>query len=251
MTLARLFWPFMVVAYYFAWFWFIGGGLLINVLCLPLLFVPWRRRVAPIARGLLRVLFGAWALWMSWTGVLRVRWIGFDRKLEPGAIIIANHPTLVDAPVLMTRLPDAVCILKQALMSNPAMGTAAKLAGFIPAKSGIDLLHDVLDQLKSGCSLLIFPEGTRTSPGELIGPLKPGFALIASRSQAAVYMAVIRSTPGLVPKGRAWWRPPTVLPGGMTIRLQRVWPAGEIPPAAVLTQEVQREFLESLQASSS
>ena len=58
----------------------------------------------------------------------------------------------------------------------------------------------------TGNSLLVFPEGTRTVPGRKLNPLKPGFALIASRARAPVRVIIVRSPPDLVPKGWSWWR---------------------------------------------
>jgi 1-acyl-sn-glycerol-3-phosphate acyltransferase len=157
-----------------------------------------------------------------------------------GTVFIANHPTLIDAPLLFARLPaDTVCIFKPALMRNPAIGPAAIVGGHASGAGGIDLVRDLAERIAGGLSLLIFPEGTRTDAGAVLNPLKPGFALIANRAGAAVRLVRIRSSRGLVPRGRAWWKPPAVLPATLEFALDREWPHDPQKPAAALTAEIE------------
>ncbi|MDR0351822.1 MAG: 1-acyl-sn-glycerol-3-phosphate acyltransferase [Opitutaceae bacterium] len=159
---------------------------------------------------------------------------------RPGTVFIANHPTLIDAPLLLARLPaDTVCIFKPALMRNPAIGPAAIVGGHASGTGGIDLVRDLAGRIAGGLSLLIFPEGTRTDAGAALNPLKPGFALIANRAGAPVRLVRIRSSRGLVPRGRAWWKPPAMLPATLEFALDREWPHDPRKPAAALTAEIE------------
>ena len=236
--------------YYASWAVFGGVGVLLNLASLPFLLLPRCETGGARMRRVIRWLFDFWLRWMHATGVVRVTWHGFDRPLQPGAVFIANHPTLVDATFILARLPDAICIFKPALMRNPAIGPAAYLGGYVSGVPGVDLVREVAAKIAAGQSLLVFPEGTRTERGAALNPLRPGFALIASRAQAPVQLLRVVSSPGFVPKGRAWWRPPSVLPASVAITLDRRWEHDPLRSPAELTEEVQRHLLAQLPVTS-
>lgn len=233
MRALRRFW--FVVIYYLSWAVFGAVGLALNLGCLMLMLAPRssRPRLAPRVRDAIRHLFNLWLKWTHFTRAMPVRWHGFHAPLSRGTVYIANHPSLLDATVLLARLPNAVCIFKPALMRNPAIGPAAIMAGYAAGQSGVDLVREVAGKIQDGQSLLIFPEGTRTTPGTVLGELRPGFALIASRAQAPVQLILIRGSAGLVPRGRRWWKPPTQLPASMDLTLDRRW---EYDPLRTTTQ---------------
>ena len=52
---------------------------------------------------------------------------GLD-ELAPGSLIVANHPTLIDAFFFLGRVPGAVPIAKRALLGNPCVAPAIRLA---------------------------------------------------------------------------------------------------------------------------
>jgi 1-acyl-sn-glycerol-3-phosphate acyltransferase len=198
-------------------------------------------------RSAIQRLFRAWLAWLHATGVIRVEWKGFGQTpLAPGTIYIANHPTIIDATVILAVLPDAVCIFKPALMHNPAVGPAAIMAGYVKGDSGLDLIKAAASKVAAGQSLLVFPEGTRTASGTVLGSMKPGFALIADRARAPVRLMVIRSTSGLGTRGRPLWPAPSILPATIEIELDQEWPYVAGRSAAGLTQSVERRICEVL-----
>jgi 1-acyl-sn-glycerol-3-phosphate acyltransferase len=185
--------------------------------------------------------------WLHATGVIAVEWVGFDEgALQPGTVYIANHPTIVDAPLVLARLPDAICIFKPALMSNPAVGPAAAMAGYVRGDTGLDLIKAVADKVEQGQSLLIFPEGTRTAEGTTLGRMKPGFALIADRAKAPVRLMVLSASAGLGARGRPWWPAPAILPGAIRISLDRTWPYEPGRSATELARAVEARVCEAL-----
>ena len=246
---ARLVQAALLVGMYVSWVLFGIFGLALNVGCLPLLLLPRRPGISRRVRTVIRWLFDFWLRWFHASGVIRVTWRGFDAPLAAGTVYVANHPTLLDATFLLARLPDAICIFKPSLRRNPATGPAAIVAGYVDGDSGIDLIRDAAERVAAGCSLLVFPEGTRTQPGTVLGPLKPGFALVASRARAPVQLIVIRASSDLVPRGRPWWRPPAALPFRLELTLDRRWEYDPGRPTAVLTAEVGRRLSEVLAAS--
>jgi 1-acyl-sn-glycerol-3-phosphate acyltransferase len=239
-----------VGVYYVSWLAFAVVGLGLNLVCAPLLLLPRRRERGAGVRRTIRWLFDLWQRWFHACGVVRIVWHGFDAPLARGTIYIANHPTLVDATLLLARLPDAICIFKPALMRNPAIGPAALMGGYVAGEKGVDLVHEVADRIAAGQSLLIFPEGTRTETGATLNPLKPGFALIAARAHAPVQLITVRASPDLVPRGRPWWRPPSVLPGRLEFTLDRRWDYDAARSALELTDEVEQHLRAVLSAMS-
>jgi 1-acyl-sn-glycerol-3-phosphate acyltransferase len=219
--LARVYY---LCAYWISWAFFGAGGLALNGVCAVLLLLPGRERRAPLVRETIRRLFGCWVGWLGAAGLVHVTWSGRgDGPLPRRTVYVANHPGLMDATFLLARIPDAICIFKPSLIRNPFLGSAAVLAGYSPGDSGVDLVRTLAQKAASGCSVLIFPEGTRTDHGFVLNPLKPGFAIIARRAAVPVQILAIRSDRELLPRGRSWWSVPR-LPVRIEVRVDQVLP---------------------------
>jgi len=230
------------IGYYLSWVWFGLGGLFLNIGCVPLLLLPDRERFGPACRRVTRWMFNFWLRWFHASDVVRVTWHGFDRPLPTGTVYAASHPCLLDAPFLLARLPDTVCIMKPKLLDNPCIGPTARMCGYVSAgDNSIDLIRNSVARIQAGQSLLIFPEGTRTEPGAALNPLKPGFALIAARAGCPVQLIRIRSGRKLTRKGNRWWRVPP-LPGWVEITLDEFIPADQIGDPLVFTERVAARF---------
>jgi 1-acyl-sn-glycerol-3-phosphate acyltransferase len=196
-------------AYWLSWFFFGAVGLGLNAVCAALLLAPGRERRAPAIREAIRRAFASWVAWLGTARLVTVTWSGLENAALPRpAVYVANHPGLVDATLVLGRLPDAICIFKPALGRNPFLAPAAIMAGYVSVGAGVDLVRNLAHKVRAGSNLLIFPEGTRTDEGALINALKPGFAIIARRAGAPIQILVIRSDRGLLPRGRPWWRVP-------------------------------------------
>jgi 1-acyl-sn-glycerol-3-phosphate acyltransferase len=152
-------------------------------------------------------------------------------------VYVVNHPSLVDALFLLARLPDTVCIFNPVLLRNPVVGPAALLCGYVAGDAGVDGIRRAAERVSTGCSLLIFPEGTRTAPGADLNPLRPGFALIARRARAPLQLVHVRSSPLMARKNHPWWKIPP-LPGRFEFTLGERIPANPDTPAAALTARV-------------
>jgi 1-acyl-sn-glycerol-3-phosphate acyltransferase len=227
--------------YYLSWIWFGLGGLLLNFGCVLVLPFARSRRVNAAVRVVIRSLLRLWLWWCHSTWALRVHWRGFDgAHLKAGTVYIANHPSLIDAPVLLARLPDTLCVFKPELLRNPFIGPAAIAAGFASGGDGIDAIRHAAAGVLTGAALLIFPEGTRTSPGARLNPLKPGFAVIAKRGAAPIRLIHIRTSPRLTPRGRAWWKLPA-LPASIELTLgEEIAATSVLTPAEIAAQVAQQ-----------
>jgi 1-acyl-sn-glycerol-3-phosphate acyltransferase len=210
---------YFVVSFFFSWVVFGGVGLALNLICAPLLLVPGRSRLEGAVRRVIRWLFGAWCQWLHAMRLVFVTWNGFTPEALAGpAVYVSNHPGLIDATLLLSRLPNAICIFKPALIRNPAIGPAAIMAGYAAGTSGVDLIRDVAERVAAGRSLLVFPEGRRTPRDQTLGAIKPGFALIASRAHVPIRVIAIRAPRDLLPRGHCLWHPP-IFPARVEITL--------------------------------
>ncbi|MDD2769436.1 MAG: lysophospholipid acyltransferase family protein [Methylococcus sp.] len=113
------------------------------------------------------------------------------RKDTP-LLLVANHPSLLDAVIVASRLPDLLCIMKANLNDNIFLGAGARLARYIRNDSGHGMIKAAVAELRKGGQLLIFPEGTRTS--ELpVNRFKGGAALIARHAGVPVQTLIVET----------------------------------------------------------
>lgn len=168
-----------------------------------------------------------------------------DRLKAAGPLIlVANHPSLLDAVMIISRLPDAVCIMKAALLNNPLLGAAARLAGYIRNDGPVEMVVKARHELDQRAQLLLFPEGTRTLDFPL-GPCSSSTALIARAAAVPVQTALIECNKPYL--GKAWplFRRPR-LPLHFSIRLgQRFDPPRDV---AAFTLQLEQYFRDQLDA---
>ncbi|WP_027009862.1 lysophospholipid acyltransferase family protein [Conchiformibius kuhniae] len=138
-------------------------GVLFKILLLPYRLrptdndLPRQLRARSLVTGSWRI----FARYLTAAGIVRAEFEGFERLGKPGQLILANHPSLLDVVFLLGRLPEANCIVKAALLHNPAMNSQIRACGYIPNSEDEALLAHVHRILQHE-SLLVFPEGTRT-----------------------------------------------------------------------------------------
>lgn len=144
---------------------------------------------------------------------------------EGPLILIANHPSLLDVVMIVSRLPNAVCVMKAALMDNILLGAAARLACYIRNDAPMSMVRRARAELEQGAHLVIFPEGSRTRNFP-IDTCTAASGLIAHAAKVPLQSLIIEfSSPYL---GKHWplFRKPE-LPLRFTIRLGQRFP----PPA--------------------
>ena len=160
------------------------------------------------------------SLWASATriGMMRIDAGALDALHdEPGGLIVAaNHPTMLDALVIVARLPRGVCVMKAELMRNIFLGAGARLARYIRNDAGRAMVRDAVASLKEGGQLILFPEGTRTVRPP-VNEFKPGIALIAHLAHVPIQTVLIESDSPYLTKGWPLLRPP---PAPVVIRVR-------------------------------
>lgn len=119
-------------------------------------------------------------------------------------ILAPNHPSLIDAPMILSRHPNVACVMKSNVRRNPLFGGGARLARYVTNDSPRRMIRESIDTLRGGGLLLLFPEGTRTvrSP---IGSLGAGVGAIAKRANVPVQTLLIETDSPFL--GKTWRLP--------------------------------------------
>lgn len=127
-------------------------------------------------------------------------------EMPKGNLIIANHPTLLDAVFLLSTLDNVCCIVKQSLWKNPFTCVVVKLAGYV-SNNELTLIEQTVVKLESGENILIFPEGTRNTYDDQLA-FKRGAANIAVIADCSILPVVIHCKPRTLQKEEQWYQIP-------------------------------------------
>lgn len=144
----------------------------------------------------------------------RVRVIGREHLAIDRPVILApSHRSNLDAP-LAGAVPDfrPRSLSKESLFSNPVLAWIITALGSFPVKRGTadrEALRTAEQLLRSGESLLVFPEGTRQH-GDEIGEIFDGTAYLAAKGDAPVIPIGIHGTEAAMPPGARFPRRSTV-----------------------------------------
>jgi 1-acyl-sn-glycerol-3-phosphate acyltransferase len=205
----KAFWLWRLFATGLAFTLFGVGGLLAPFFVVPILYMlPGDQSVRQRnARRAVRGLFTSFIYFVRCVGILRWQIDDIEKLQQPGQLILANHPSLLDVVFLGAFVPDATCVVKSGLRSNPAMRGIIKMTGYITNDNGEHLINASQQALETGSSILIFPEGTRSTKGQDLR-LQRGAANIALRCQKNITPVIISCTPPTLSKEHKWYNVP-------------------------------------------
>ena len=159
--------------------------------------------------------------------VFHVRIRGRENVPREGAFILAcNHQSYLD-PVfcgvgLRQRL---VFVARDSLFRFKPFAWLIHSLNAIPIgrdKADITAVKAIIQRLREGRGVCLYPEGTRTPDGR-IGTIKPGFGLLCRRSKAAVVPVLIDGAFECWPRHKRLFSPGTVT----------VWYGEALPPDRV------------------
>ena len=130
-----------------------------------------------------------------------------------GCVVVANHSSHADTAVLLAALPPK---------ARPVFGAAADywfdvpvrrfiataLAGVLPVRRSGDgsyaaLLAAARPALKAGRTVVIYPEGTRSTDGN-IGEFRSGALRLARECGVPIVPVALTGTADVLPKGGRW-----------------------------------------------
>ncbi len=196
----------------------------------------------PFPSRIMQGMFRKWAHVAIWAmrifGGIDVRFIGLDKIPKGPALIASKHQSIWDTFIMYVLLDDPQYILKQELMRIPFWGWSAQKSEHIPidreagAKALRDMVDACVDRLSKGRQVIIFPQGTRTAPGEDCR-YHPGVAALYQKLPDDVMVV-----PMALNSGVYWGRRKFAIKPG-TITLEVLDP---IPPGLP-----RREFMQKLE----
>ena len=184
------------------WIWTASASLIL--LWTPLLFVIWlferdprRLRTARwfrrLGRNLARV--NPWHILISG-----------QENLEPGRVyvIVSNHQSLADIPVVAQLKLDAKWVGKAELFRLPLVGWMMRMSRDIPVERSdrtkrAHTLAQCALYLRQRCSVVFFPEGTRSRDGQVL-PFAEGPFKLAIREQVSLLPLVVEGSGNALPK---------------------------------------------------
>jgi 1-acyl-sn-glycerol-3-phosphate acyltransferase len=157
-----------------------------------------------------------------WSGL--VLWI-FNVKVEvvgkenidfgKNYIYISNHASAMDIPALIRGIPDQIRFLaKQELGKIPLWGWLLKYGGYIlidrrNPKRAMRSVQRAIEKIKSGVSVLVFAEGTRSTDGKLL-PFKRGGFMLAIKAKTSIVPVTIIGSHKIMQKHKLEINPGTI-----------------------------------------
>lgn len=183
--------------------------LLLSCVARPLALVLSRAAAARVGRACISFIYRCCWASARWLGLMHIDADALDAlRGEPGGLIVAaNHPTMLDAMLIVARVPRSVCVMRADLTRNLFLGPGARLAGYIGNDSGRSMVRDSVAALREGQVLVLFPEGTRTLAPP-VNAFKPGITLIARIARVPIQTVLIQSDSPFLRKGWPLLRAP-------------------------------------------
>ncbi len=129
--------------------------------------------------------------WLRITCGLKSEIIGLENIPDYPCIVMANHQSTWETMALGPIFPPLTWVVKRELFFIPIFGWGLALTQPIAldrnaGRRAVDqLVEKGIEKIKAGRSILIFPEGTRTSPGTK-RKFKIGGAMLAEQSGAPI-----------------------------------------------------------------
>lgn len=144
-----------------------------------------------------RVLINTIPLW-------RVTFTGKENITGNPCVIIANHQSILDIPLMHLLGGNFRWVSKESVFRVPMLGATMKMAGYISVRRGnaesiAEMMSRAEGYLRKGVSVILFPEGTRTRNGEVMR-FKSGAFRLALSMNLPVQPVVIDGTAGVLPK---------------------------------------------------
>ena len=108
-----------------------------------------------------------------------------NQRLDGRAIIASKHMSMLEVAILVTHVPNYFFVIKRELLWIPIYGWAFRRIGLIGVNrkrgaTNMNLLAEkVTENIMKGMTLIIFPEGTRVTPGQRV-KLKRGLLFLAN-----------------------------------------------------------------------
>jgi len=164
---------------------------------------------------------GMWARSILFGSRIKVRIRGLSNiDISRSYIYMPNHQSFYDIPVILGCLPVQFrWLAKHELFEIPLFGMAMRRAGYISInrtnrRSAFKSLKVAARIIRNGVSVVIFPEGTRSSDGHIL-PFKKGGFVLAIQSGVPIVPVIIQGTSAIMTKKKK-----KIIPGEVLIEVR-------------------------------
>lgn len=127
-----------------------------------------------------------------------------------GFILASNHASFLDPLMVGQAVKQEICYLaRKTLFRYPVAGQILRSWKAIPVdRDDVDVagMRAILNALKAGDGVMMFPEGTRTNDGKL-QPARPGVGFLVAKANVPVVPVRIFGSFEAMGRGKSWPRP--------------------------------------------
>ncbi len=156
-----------------------------------------------------------WSSLVLWAVGVKVRVHGLE-NLKSGEphIFASNHVSWFDVPALAKILPRYKFVAKAELFKVPIFGSGMRSVGMIEIqrdnrKAAFGAYELAAEKIRSGNSVVVFPEGTRGRAYPL-RPFKKGPFVLAIAAGVPIVPVIVHGTIEIMRKGSLWAHPGTI-----------------------------------------
>lgn len=156
-----------------------------------------------------------WSRAVLWAGGVKIRVHGWENtgSGEP-RVFAANHVSWFDVPALASTLPRYKFVAKAELFKVPVFGQGIRAAGMIEIqrdnrKAAFGAYDVAAQKIRSGNSVVVFPEGTRGHSYQL-RPFKKGPFVLAIAAGVPIVPVILHGTIEVLKRDSMWAHPGTV-----------------------------------------
>jgi 1-acyl-sn-glycerol-3-phosphate acyltransferase len=156
-----------------------------------------------------------WSILVLWAAGIKVRVHGMENvNVGEPHIFASNHVSWFDVPALAKILPHYKFVAKAELFKVPVFGRAMRAVGMIEIqrenrKAAFGAYDVAAERIRSGASVVVFPEGTRGREYAL-RPFKKGPFVLAIAAGAPIVPIIVHGTIDIMKKGSMWVNPGTI-----------------------------------------
>lgn len=225
------------------------GGFLIGTVIFPLtlLIVPKKNQ----RYVLISTVHYSWKIFvfvMSFFRLIKVKVENKEKiKNLKGRVVVANHPSLIDIVLLISIVPNSVCIVKGSLANNFFIKHIIRKIYIVNNFDPSVVLNDAVKAINKGYNFIIFPEGTRTPLENTNHELKlhRGFAQASLRAKAPILPIKIFNSPRVLTKSQKWYKVGSKRTNFIITILNEIFPSNfdessHYIQAVRLTEEIER-----------
>jgi uncharacterized protein len=128
--------------------------------------------------------------------------LNIDRTdLDSPAVIVCNHQSVLDILLTIMLRPKMVLLTNNWVWNSPFFGFVVRMAEFYPVSDGAENSLELLsEKVKQGFSIVVFPEGTRSTDGT-VKRFHKGAFFLAEKLNIDILPMVIHGAGDILTKG--------------------------------------------------